>query len=239
MTSKSYRLGKGSIHSTTRQACVAAQGSLGDNLATLQNLGLELRTDTQTITRLEDYRPTDYLIDTVELDIRLDPAASRIRSVLQLRPNPAGRAGVPLVLDGDELMFHGLAIDGETASPESYEATPQGLTLLSPPAGPFRLTIDTEVNPSANTKLMGLYRSSGVYCTQCEADGFRRISFLLDRPDVLSVYTTRIEAEREEAPVLLGNGKLAESGDVPGTTRHFAIGHDPHPNPAFLFAVVG
>ncbi len=198
-----------------------------------------MRTDTQTITRLEDYRPTDYLIETVDLDIRLDPAASRIRSVLQIRPNPNGRAGAPLVLDGDELMFHGLAIDGETASPESYEATPQGLTLLSPPARPFRLTIDTEVNPSANTKLMGLYRSTGVYCTQCEADGFRRISFLLDRPDVLSVYTTRIEAEREEAPVLLGNGNLVESGALPGTTRHFAIWHDPHPKPAYLFAVVG
>ncbi|NNM73388.1 aminopeptidase N [Enterovirga aerilata] len=198
-----------------------------------------MRTDTQTITRLEDYRPPDYLIDTVELDIRLDPAATRIRSVLKIRPNPAGRSGAPLVLDGDELLFHGLAVDGEPAPPDSYEATPEALTLREPPAGPFALTVDTEVNPSANTKLMGLYRSNGVYCTQCEADGFRRISYLLDRPDVLSVYTTRIEAEREEAPVLLGNGNLRETGEVEGTTRHFAVWHDPHPKPAYLFAVVG
>jgi aminopeptidase N len=198
-----------------------------------------VRTDTQTITRLEDYRPTDHLIDTVELDIRLDATAAHIRSVLHLRPNPAGRPGAPLVLDGDELMFRTLEIDGEAAAPEAYEATPQALTVFSPPPRAFTLTIDTEVNPSANTKLMGLYRSNGVYCTQCEADGFRRISYLLDRPDVLSVYTTRIEAEREEAPVLLGNGNLREAGEVEGTTRHFAIWHDPHPKPPYLFAIVG
>ena len=198
-----------------------------------------MRTDTQTITRLEDYRPPDYLIDTVDLDIRLDPTASHVRSVLRIRPNPAGRPGAPLVLDGDELLFRGLAIDGEIATLERYEATPQALTLHEPPAAPFTLTIETEVNPSANTKLMGLYRSSGVYCTQCEADGFRRISYLLDRPDVLSVYTTRIEAERDDAPVLLGNGNLRKAGDVEGTGRHYAIWDDPHPKPAYLFAVVG
>jgi aminopeptidase N len=199
-----------------------------------------MRTDTQTVTRLEDYRPSDYLIDTVALDIRLDPAATQISSVLTVRPNPAGRPGAPLVLDGDELMFRGLAIDGEIAAAESYEATPQGLTLFSPPAGPFTLTIGTEVNPTANTKLMGLYRSGGVYCTQCEADGFRRISYFLDRPDILSVYTTRIEADRTEAPVLLGNGNLAETGPVDGfPDRHVAVWHDPHPKPAYLFALVG
>ncbi|MDB5559433.1 MAG: aminopeptidase, partial [Enterovirga sp.] len=112
-----------------------------------------MRTDTQTITCLEDYRPPDYLIDTVELDIRLDPTATRIRSVLTLRPNPGGRAGAPLVLDGDELMFRSLEIDDAPAPPEAYEATPQSLTIVHPPARPFRLTIDTEVNPSANTKL--------------------------------------------------------------------------------------
>ncbi len=100
------------------------------------------------------------------------------------------------------------------------------------------LRIVTEVDPTANTKLMGLYRTDGVYCTQCEADGFRRITYFLDRPDVMAVYTTRIEASREEAPVLLGNGNLVESGAV-GEDRHFAVWHDPHPKPAYLFAVVG
>ena len=86
---------------------------------------------------------------------------------------------------------------------------------------------------------MGLYRSSGTYCTQCEAEGFRRITYFPDRPDVMAVYTTRIEAEKGEAPVLLGNGNLTESGDVAGTTRHFAVWHDPFPKPAYLFALVG
>jgi aminopeptidase N len=102
----------------------------------------------------------------------------------------------------------------------------------------FSLEIVTALNPSANTKLMGLYRSSGVYCTQCEAEGFRRITFFLDRPDVLSVYTTRIEAEKAATPKLLANGNLIESGEVASTGRHFAIWHDPFPKPAYLFAMV-
>src|SRR5678816_4554118 len=99
--------------------------------------------------------------------------------------------------------------------------------------------IETGVDPSANTKLMGLYRSSGTYCTQCEAEGFRRITYFADRPDVMAVYTTRIEAEKSEAAILLANGNLVEGGDVPGTSRHFAVWHDPHPKPSYLFALVG
>ena len=198
-----------------------------------------MRTDTPQITRLEDYRPPDFLIDTVELDIKLDPTATRVRSTLRMRRNPAGRPGAALVLDGDELSLRSLSIDGVVASAGSYEASPQKLILPQPPAAPFTLTIDTEVNPSANTKLMGLYRSGGIYCTQCEADGFRRISYFLDRPDVLSVYTTRIEAALAEAPTLLGNGNLVETGIVGDAGRHFAIWHDPFPKPAYLFAIVG
>ncbi|WP_407811562.1 hypothetical protein, partial [Staphylococcus aureus] len=96
--------------------------------------------------------------------------------------------------------------------PGSFTAGPQGLEIAEPPQRPFTLTIVTEVDSTANTKLMGLYRSGGVYCTQCEADGFRRITYFLDRPDVLSVYTTRIEADAAEAPVLLGNGDPVEGG---------------------------
>ncbi len=116
--------------------------------------------------------------------------------------------------------------------------TPRSLTLHQPPQRPFVLEIATQVNPSANTKLMGLYRSNGVYCTQCEADGFRRITYFLDRPDVMAVYTTRIEGERADTPVLLGNGNPVEQGEV-GLTRHYAVWHDPHPKPAYLFALVG
>ncbi len=198
-----------------------------------------MRTDIQTITLLQDYRPSDYLIDTIELDIRLHPTATAIASTLRVRPNPLGAAEAPLRLDGDELLFRGIELDGEALPAGTYAAGPGGLTLLTPPRRPFTLTIRTEVNPSANTKLMGLYRSNGIYCTQCEADGFRRITYSLDRPDVLSVYTTRIEAEQEEAPTLLGNGNPVESGSVPGAGRHYAVWHDPFPKPGYLFAIVG
>jgi aminopeptidase N len=197
-----------------------------------------MRTETPPLIRLEEYRPSDYLIDRVDLDIRLEPHATRIDATLALRPNPAGRAGAPLHLDGDDLRLVSAALDGAVLAAEAYTATPSGLSLHAPPQQPFTLRLVTEIDPTANTKLMGLYRSNGVYCTQCEADGFRRITYFLDRPDVMAVYTTRIEADRAEAPVLLGNGNLIESGST-GTDRHFAIWHDPHPKPAYLFALVG
>src|SRR4051794_20246378 len=198
-----------------------------------------MRTDTPPVVRLEDYRPSDFLIDRVDLDIRLHPTETRITAILALRPNPAGLPDAPLVLDGDELILLGAALDGKPLSGADFAATPQSLTLPNPPRRPFTLTLDTQVNPTANTKLMGLYRSSGVYCTQCEAEGFRRITYFLDRPDVLSVYTTRLEADRDEAPILLGNGNPVESGAVDGTSRHYAVWHDPFPKPAYLFALVG
>ncbi|MBD8905924.1 aminopeptidase N [Methylorubrum zatmanii] len=198
-----------------------------------------MRTETPPTVRLADYRPSDHLIDRVELDVRLDPRDTRVTATLALRPNPAGRPDAPVVLDGDDLTLLGLALDGEVLAPEAYRADAASLTLPSCPQRPFTLRIETRLDPTANTKLMGLYRSSGVYCTQCEADGFRRITYFLDRPDVLSVYTTRIEADRETAPVLLGNGNPVEAGDIPGTGRHYTVWHDPLPKPAYLFALVG
>ncbi|XYD10007.1 aminopeptidase N [Methylobacterium sp. NMS12] len=197
-----------------------------------------MRTETPPLIRLEEYRPSDYLIDRVDLDIRLDPHATRIDATLTLRPNPAGVPAAPLALDGDDLRLVSAELDGAPLAPDAYAATPSGLILRDPPRRPFALRLVTEVDPTANTKLMGLYRSNGVYCTQCEADGFRRITYFLDRPDVLSVYTTRIEADRAEAPVLLGNGNPVETGEA-GPGRHYAIWHDPHPKPAYLFALVG
>ncbi|HEV2543582.1 MAG TPA: aminopeptidase N [Methylobacterium sp.] len=198
-----------------------------------------MRTETPPTVRLEAYRPSDHLIDRVELDVRLDPRDTRVTATLALRPNPAGRAGAPLVLDGDELTLLALELDGQGLAPQAYRAEPSGLTLHTPPQRPFTLRIETRLDPTANTRLMGLYRSNGVYCTQCEADGFRRITYFLDRPDVLSIYTTRIEAEQAAAPVLLGNGNPVESGEVTGTGRHYAVWHDPLPKPAYLFALVG
>lgn len=197
-----------------------------------------MRDESGAVIRLEDYRPTDYLIDRAELDIRLDRHATRILAKLHLRANPAGRPAVPLVLDGDELRLVSLAIDDVPASPQAFEASPERLVVHAPPAQPFTLTIETETDPTANTKLMGLYRSGSAYCTQCEAEGFRRITYFLDRPDVLCVFTTRIEADRQEAPVLLGNGNPVAAGEA-GGGRHFAIWHDPFPKPCYLFAIVG
>jgi aminopeptidase N len=198
-----------------------------------------MRTDTPQTVRLEDYRPSDHLIDRVELDVRLDPHDTRVTARLAIRPNPAGRPGAPLILDGDDLRLLALDLDGQSLAPAAFRVAPSALTLPEPPQRPFTLTIKTRLDPTANTKLMGLYRSNGVYCTQCEADGFRRITYFLDRPDVMSIYTTRIEAEEAEAPVLLGNGNPVEAGRIEGTGRHFAVWHDPHPKPAYLFALVG
>lgn len=198
-----------------------------------------MRNDDAPLIRLEDYRPSNWLIDTVDLDISLHPQKTRVRALLALRANPAGEPGSPLVLDGDELALKALSIDGRPLDTSAYETTAQALTIPNPPPHDFTLTIETELDPSANTKLMGLYRSSRVYCTQCEADGFRRITYFLDRPDVMSVYTVRLEAEKAEAPVLLSNGNLVAAGEIPSSGRHFAVWHDPHPKPAYLFALVG
>src|SRR5215204_6603814 len=204
-----------------------------------QRTGSSMRSDNPPIIRLDEYRPSDFLIDRVDLDIRLHATQTRVSAVLALRPNPAGSPDAPLVLDGDELTLLAAALDGRAIPAGDFAATAQGLVIPSPPRRPFTLSLETQIDPAANTKLMGLYRSGGTYCTQCEAEGFRRITYFLDRPDVLAVYTTRIEASREEAPVLLGNGNRVEAGVIGGTDRHYAIWHDPFPKPSYLFALVG
>src|SRR5499426_2666619 len=198
-----------------------------------------MRTEEARPVHLEDYRPPDWLVETVELDVSLDPTATAVRAALTLRPNGNGAAPAPLMLDGESLKLRALKLDGAALPPEQFVATPDQLTIAQPPQRRFRLEIETVVDPSANTQLSGLYRSGAIYCTQCEAEGFRRITYFPDRPDVMAVYTTRIEAEKADAPVLLANGNLVASGDVPGTTRHFAVWHDPFPKPSYLFALVG
>ena len=197
-----------------------------------------MRTEEPRPVRLSEYRPPDWLVDTVDLDVKLHPTQTPVRATLRLRPNPTAGAPAPLTLDGDGLTLVSLKIDGEPLATDRYVATPDGLTIAQPPRGSFTLEIETLVDPSANTQLSGLYRSSGSYCTQCEAEGFRRITYFPDRPDVMAIYTTRIEADKTEAPVLLANGNLSESGELPGG-RHFAVWHDPWPKPAYLFALVG
>jgi aminopeptidase N len=196
-----------------------------------------MRTDIAQPIRLKDYRQPDWLVETVSLDVSLHPTATTVRARLALKPNPHLPAA-PLVLDGDGVSLVSLRIDGVAPGVDSYLVSPDQLTIPQPPNKPFTLEIETRVDPSANTQLSGLYRSSGTYCTQCEAEGFRRITYFPDRPDVMAVYTTRIEAEKAQAPVLLSNGNLTERGDLPGG-RHFAVWHDPHPKPSYLFALVG
>ncbi len=186
---------------------------------------------------LKDYRPPDYLVGRVDLDVRLDPAVTEVTARLSVRRNPAAGDGQPpLVLDGQELELVGVRLDGETLGANRYSVDDEHLTIEAPPAA-FELEITSRTRPDQNTKLDGLYISNGVFCTQCEAEGFRRIAYYPDRPDVMAVYRTRIEADRAQCPVLLSNGNLVEEGELPGG-RHFAVWHDPFPKPAYLFALV-
>jgi aminopeptidase N len=151
---------------------------------------------------LKDYVPPNYLVDTVDLDFALDPKATRVKSKLRLRPNPkAGAAGSPLVLDGEGLVLQSLALDGKPLGLDDYRLDEKSLTILRVPDRPFTVETVTLCDPEANTALSGLYRSRGTYCSQCEPEGFRRITFFLDLPDVLAIYTVRVEADAETAPV--------------------------------------
>ncbi|MCV3240046.1 aminopeptidase N [Mesorhizobium sp. ZC-5] len=197
-----------------------------------------MRSDTGQVFRLEDYRPSDYLIPRTHLAFRLSPENTLVTAELTIERRDGVARNAPLVLDGDELMLKSVRIDGKALDNSAYKATPDQLIIKKPPAGKkFVVSIETSLNPAKNEKLMGLYRSSNVYCTQCEAEGFRRITYFLDRPDILSVYTVRVEADRGEAPLLLANGNPGEKGTLPDG-RHYAVWEDPFPKPSYLFALV-
>jgi len=198
-----------------------------------------MESDAPHTIRLSDYRPSDYLIDTIHLDVRLHPARTRVRAQLKMRPNPNGQAGAPLVLDGENLELDSIRLDGKELLPSDYLISDTSLTINRVPDKPFELDTLTYVNPEANKALQGIYRSRGIYCTQCEAQGFRRITYFLDRPDVLAIYTTRLEADADAAAVLLSNGNLTERGSLDRGKRLYAIWKDPHPKPSYLFALVG
>ncbi len=184
---------------------------------------------------LSEYQPPDFFIDTVDLSISLFDHRAVVTSSLSLRRSEQARADAPLVLDGEELLLVELAVEGEILDPAQYEVGEQSLTIFKVP-DTFTLRCVTEIFPQKNTSLEGLYRSSGNFCTQCEAQGFRRITYYLDRPDVMARFTTTIEADKS-IPVLLANGNLVEQGGMDGQ-RHFARWHDPFPKPCYLFAMV-
>ena len=197
-----------------------------------------MRTDTGQVFKLEDYRPSDYLIPQTRLTFRLSPEATTVVAELTVERRTGITNVTPLVLDGDELTLQRIEVDGQLLPASAYVASPDRLVLNSPPAtARFKLLIETRIDPAHNEALMGLYRSSNVYCTQCEAEGFRRITYFLDRPDILSVYTVRIEAVRKDAPLLLSNGNPVESGKL-ADGWHYAVWDDPHPKPSYLFALV-
>ncbi|HEY6072238.1 MAG TPA: aminopeptidase N, partial [Anaerolineales bacterium] len=190
---------------------------------------------THATIRREDYRPPDWLVPQIELKFTLGIEKTRVQAKLTVERNPDGlEAGAPLLLNGDELKPLGVWIDGNPS--DSW--TMKGDDLLIPLAGDaHEVAIDTEINPFANSKLMGLYASNGMLCTQCEAEGFRRITFFPDRPDVLSRYKVRMEADEAQFPVLLTNGNPVETGKSEGS-RHWAEWEDPFPKPCYLFALV-
>ncbi|MBN9317929.1 MAG: aminopeptidase N [Devosia sp.] len=187
---------------------------------------------------LKDYAETPYAIERVDLDVRIAPDTAIIRALLTLVPRRGTEPGTPLVLDGAEtLALRSIAIDGLPLALTAYEATPEGLTVHQPPTRRFVLETEVAVEPEKNIKLMGFYRSSGTWCTQCEPEGFRRITYYLDRPDVLAPFKVRMQADKALAPVLLSNGNLVEQGNL-GNGQHFAVWEDPFPKPAYLFAMV-
>jgi aminopeptidase N len=198
-----------------------------------------MRTETPQPIHLKDYQPSPWLIDRVELDVRLDPVETRVVSRLAMRPNPKSpKPGGPIVLDGEALTFGSASLEGTPLKPEQISFEGGKLTLAGIPSRQVTVEISSTCNPQGNSELSGLYLTNGIYCTQCEAEGFRRITYFMDRPDVLARYRVRIEGDKAACPVLLSNGNLVQSGDIEGSDRHFAVWEDPHPKPSYLFALV-
>ena len=190
---------------------------------------------------LKDYTPSAFLIDTVDLDVTLYDDYTRIRSRLGVRRNPAAAdGGAPLVLDGEALALESVSIDGRALGEGDYTLTAGHLTI---PGAPDAFVLETacRIRPQDNTTLSGFFVSKDGCFTQCEAEGFRRITYFLDRPDVMARYTTTLHADKARYPILLANGNLIGSGDEPaqsGAPRHWAKWEDPFPKPSYLFAMV-
>ena len=186
---------------------------------------------------LKDYRPPDYLIETVNLEFDLDEKRTTVKSLFTVVCNHDKCEGIhPFVLDGRDLVLKSLKLDGRLLAEHEFKIDDHSLTILPVP-NRFILEIETEINPEANSELSGLYLSGGNFCTQCEAEGFRKITYYPDRPDVMARFFTTIVGDQAKYPVLLSNGNLTGSGKLKDG-RHFAKWHDPFPKPAYLFALV-
>ena len=192
-----------------------------------------MRTETPQPIRLSDYRPPAFLVDEIHLEFDLRPSATRVRAKLSLRRN--GAAGEPLVLEGERLKPISIAIDGRLLGEGERTIDAEHLTIPNVPDA-FVLETEVEIDPAANTSLDGLYMSGGRFCTQCEAEGFRKITWFPDRPDVLARYTVRMTADKAFQH-LLSNGNLVDAGPT-ADGRHYAVWNDPFPKPCYLFALV-
>jgi aminopeptidase N len=194
-----------------------------------------MRTETPPQVKLAEYRPYPYRLEQVRLLVRLEPGATTIVSRLTMRRT--SETTEPLRLDGEKLTLKRIELNGRALGGDEFVLDGESLTIAAP-GDAFDLDIETEICPEDNTELSGLYMSAARFCTQCEAEGFRRITYYPDRPDVLAPFFVRIEADKASYPYLLSNGNPGAHGDLPDG-RHFAEWNDPHPKPSYLFALVG
>jgi len=185
---------------------------------------------------LKDYRKPSYWVDSIDLHFDLHDGTTTVRSSMQVRRRNGLKKNTPFKLDGQELELVSVSINRKPRDIQHLLKDDESLTLHELPAR-FTLEIETRICPEKNTKLEGLYKSSSMYCTQCEAEGFRRITYFPDRPDIMARYSTTIMADKASCPVLLSNGNLAASGNM-DDGRHWARWEDPYPKPCYLFAMV-
>ncbi len=194
-----------------------------------------MRTDTAVAIHRQDYQPPAYLVESIDIGFDLDPGHTRVAARSTLQRNPQSKQK-ELILHGDSLQLLALRMNGKTLGKREYSLRKGTLRILNAPDHVV-LEIETLINPDKNTSLMGLYVSNGNFFTQCEAEGFRKITYFPDRPDVMAKYRVMLRADKQQYPVLLSNGNLIEEGDL-GDGRHYALWEDPFKKPSYLFALV-
>lgn len=188
-----------------------------------------MKTDQHQRKHLSEYQIPDFTIEQTRLEFELSDDATRVKSFLQIRRQTKDE-NAALKLDGVELNLISLSIDGKPLLEGAYQLTSEHLTIPDLP-NDFELSCEVEINPAANTRLEGLYLSSDNFCTQCEAEGFRYITYYLDRPDVMSVFSTRISGDKSRYPILLSNGNRVDSGEA--GSDHWVEWQDPFPKPSY------
>ncbi|MDE0789044.1 MAG: aminopeptidase N, partial [SAR324 cluster bacterium] len=195
-----------------------------------------MKTQTPQTIYLKDYRPPQFLIDTVDLHIDLAEEWTTVKAELNFRRNPASAENSKtLVLNGHKMELMAVILDNVELTQDQYQVDESQLTINDVPEK-FVLSTEVRIQPQNNTELEGLYKSSILFCTQCESEGFRKITYFLDRPDVMSLYSTTIYADPQLYPVMLSNGNLLDSGKLTDG-RHWVKWEDPFPKPAYLFAL--